>query len=90
MYQTSELVDPLRERGIVLSREQIYRLVTGQPQRLNMALFAALCDFFECTPNELISVEAVRASQPRAVGDTPGHSIGALRPIRAEVRKPTL
>ncbi|WP_199754172.1 helix-turn-helix transcriptional regulator [Amycolatopsis sp. WAC 01375] len=41
MFQTSDLVKPLAERGIVLSREQIYRLVTTPPQRLSMDVFAA-------------------------------------------------
>ena len=52
MFQTSELVTPLAERGISLSREQVYRLVTTPPQRLSMDVFAALCDILGCEPNE--------------------------------------
>ena len=37
---------PLVERGIDLSREQVYRLVTQQPERLNVYVLAALCDIF--------------------------------------------
>lgn len=36
MFQTSDLVPLLAERGVVLSREQVYRLVTQPPQRLSM------------------------------------------------------
>ena len=35
MFQTSELMPLLEERGIHLTREHVYRLVTKTPQRLN-------------------------------------------------------
>ena len=38
IYQTSELVPMLAERGVSLSREHVYRLVTRTPQRLNMEI----------------------------------------------------
>jgi hypothetical protein len=41
MFQTSNLVPLLAERGIVLSREQVYRLVTQPPQRLSMDVLVA-------------------------------------------------
>ena len=56
MFQTSQLVPQLAERGIQLSREQVYRLVTQAPQRLSLEILAALCDIFSCTPNELIEI----------------------------------
>jgi DNA-binding Xre family transcriptional regulator len=59
MYQTSDIVPLLAERGIHLSREQVYRLVTQPPQRLSMDALAALCDILCCTPNDLISIEVV-------------------------------
>ncbi|NDL60563.1 helix-turn-helix domain-containing protein, partial [Phytoactinopolyspora mesophila] len=34
MFQTTDLIAPLAERGAKLSREQVYRLVTGTPERL--------------------------------------------------------
>ncbi|MFE6485401.1 helix-turn-helix domain-containing protein [Streptomyces sp. NPDC057757] len=54
MFQTTELVPLLAERGVHLSREQVYRLVTQPPQRLSMDTLAALCDILACTPNDLI------------------------------------
>jgi hypothetical protein len=33
MFQTSDLAGPLAERGINLSREQLWRLVSQPPQR---------------------------------------------------------
>jgi Cro/C1-type HTH DNA-binding domain len=44
LFQTSDLVPLLAERGIHLSREQVYRLVTQVPQRLSTNTLAALCD----------------------------------------------
>ena len=44
LFNTSDLVGPLSERGVRLSREQVYRLVTQTPQRLNTDVLAALCD----------------------------------------------
>ena len=55
MFQTSNLVPLLAERGITLSREQVYRLVTHPPQRLSMDVLVALCDILGCTPNDLIA-----------------------------------
>ena len=54
MYQTSELVPLLAERGVHLSREHVYRLVARTPQRLNMEVLAALCDILDCEPNDLL------------------------------------
>jgi DNA-binding Xre family transcriptional regulator len=54
MWQTTDLVAPLAERGVALSREQVYRLVTGTPERLNVYVLAALCDIFDCSPSDLI------------------------------------
>jgi len=59
MFQTTDLVPLLAERGIHLSREQVYRLVTQPPQRLSMDTLAALCGILGCTPNDLIEVEVV-------------------------------
>lgn len=59
MFQTSDLVPLLAERGITLSREQVYRLVPQPPQRMSMDTLVALCDNLQCTPNDLIKPEVV-------------------------------
>jgi DNA-binding Xre family transcriptional regulator len=66
MFQTTDLVPLLAERGIHLSREQVYRLVTQPPQRLSMDTLAALCDILGCTPNDLIEIEVVNEQILRA------------------------
>lgn len=58
MYNTTDLIEPLAERGVRLSREQVYRLVTGRPQRLNLDVLAALCDILDCGPERLLEVVA--------------------------------
>jgi len=70
MFQTTDLVPLLAERGVHLSREQVFRLVTQPPQRLSMDTLAALCDILECTPNDLIEVQAVNAQVSKAAGET--------------------
>jgi DNA-binding Xre family transcriptional regulator len=54
MFATTDLRPLLADRGVVLSREQVYRLVTGIPQRLSLATLAALCDILACTPSDLV------------------------------------
>jgi len=87
LYQTSDLVPLLAERGVHLSREHVYRLVTKTPQRLNMEVLAALCDILECDPNDLLEpvVATVRAVR---TGTEAGSHIGDLRPIKASIRRP--
>jgi DNA-binding Xre family transcriptional regulator len=65
MFATTDLAAPLADRGIQLSAAQIYRLVTGTPQRLSLELLAALCDILDCTPNDLIEC---RAATPASRG----------------------
>ncbi|MEW1736053.1 helix-turn-helix transcriptional regulator [Nocardia beijingensis] len=50
LYQISDLVPLPAERGVALSREQVFRLVKQPPQRLSMDVLAALCDALDCTP----------------------------------------
>ncbi|HUG86866.1 MAG TPA: helix-turn-helix transcriptional regulator [Euzebya sp.] len=77
MYQTTELVPLLADRGVALSREQVYRLATGVPQRLNLHVLAALCDILGCQPGELIEchrgapAEPTGAARPQAGRPTP-------------------
>lgn len=87
MYATTELVPLLHERGIDLSASQVHRLVTGTPERLSMAVLAALCDIFATDPSELITTDAVNVGvRKTANGDTPSRaSVAGLRPKRARI-----
>lgn len=87
MFATTDLIEPLHQRGVELSRQMIHRVVTKTPQRINMDLLAALCDILNCTPNDLIEMHVEQVAAPAAVNDA-GPGIGGLRPIRAKVRRP--
>jgi len=87
MFQTIELVEPLRQRGVEMSRQMVHRVVTKAPQRINVDVLGALCDILDCTPNDLLELRHEQIHQAPAVGDT-GPGIGDLRPIRARVRRP--
>ncbi|MGD0247310.1 MAG: helix-turn-helix transcriptional regulator [Streptosporangiaceae bacterium] len=84
MYATTQLRPLLAERGVVLSREQVYRLVTGVPERLSLATLAALCDILGCQPGDLVepvtAAGGVAAAGPAATGDGP-----LPLPVRARV-----
>lgn len=84
MFQTTDLVPLLAERGITLSREQVFRLVTQPPQRLSMDTLAALCDILGCAPGDL--VEPVTAAAARQPGPQPQGP--PPRPVRARVAGP--
>jgi DNA-binding Xre family transcriptional regulator len=65
MWHTTDLVQPLRDRGIELSTVQIYRLVAQQPVRLNLQVLAALCDIFDCRADRLIDLRAADSDSGR-------------------------
>jgi DNA-binding Xre family transcriptional regulator len=83
LWKTTELAPLLRSRGINLSETQVYRLVTGTPERIPARTLAALCDILECTPNDLFEpyVEmraAATADAPRRaedLGSSRGHPV---------------
>jgi DNA-binding Xre family transcriptional regulator len=89
MHNSTDLSPHLVSRGIELSAAQIWRLVTQRPERLSLPLLAALCDIFNCTPADLISVTANDAVAPikRAVGESLDLSAptSRARPRRARV-----
>ncbi|MCC2630176.1 MAG: hypothetical protein K0S14_3826 [Thermomicrobiales bacterium] len=87
LFSTSDLVPLLAERGVVLSREQVYRLVTQTPQRLSMDALAALCDILSCTPNDLIAVQEVNAQVAKTAG---GERPGAPTVRRSTIRRPDI
>lgn len=83
LWKSTELMPLLKSRGINLSESQVYRLVTGTPERIPARTFAALCDILDCTPNDLFEpyVElraAATANAPKRsedIGVQPGNPI---------------
>ena len=84
MSATTDLSEPLGNRGIHLSASQVYRLVVDRPERLSLEILVALLDILGCSMEELI--EPVVIAQPkkaRAAGAPAG--VGTHRPRRARV-----
>ena len=84
MFATTDLVPLLAERGVQLSREQVFRLVTQPPQRMSMDTLAALCDILECQVQDLIEVTVVKEQVRKAVGET--HA--PIQARRTTIRRP--
>ena len=82
LFQTTQLVPLLAQRGVRLSREQVYRLVVGTPERLNLATLAALCDILDCSPADLIEPHRASRAARREAEAAPGRR---PRPRRARV-----
>ena len=71
LWKTTDLIPLLRSRGINLSNAQVHRLVTATPDRIPARTFAALCDIFDCTPNDLF--EPFVEMRAAATADAPRH-----------------
>jgi DNA-binding Xre family transcriptional regulator len=87
MFHTSDLIPHLAERGITLSREQVFRLVTQPPQRLSMDTLVALCDILDCTPNDLIEPAVVNKQVRKAAGEKAAKS-EPIATRRSVIRRP--
>jgi DNA-binding Xre family transcriptional regulator len=84
MFATTDLVPLLAERGVVLSREQVYRLVTRTPERLSTTTLAALCDILSVGPGDLIEVVA----EPRQVRKSAAESGSPARAVKGLTPRP--
>lgn len=89
LHNTTDLIPLLAERGIVLSRPQVYRLVNQRPERVALQVIAAICDIFGCGPDDLITVTAaeVRSRKTAAAAAAPNvvDLDRTVRPRRARV-----
>jgi DNA-binding Xre family transcriptional regulator len=84
MFSTTELLPLLAQRGVGLSREQVYRLVAKVPERLNLETLAALCDILECSPGDLIEITTEPTGRP---SPTSRAKLSDIRPLRAKVAR---
>src|SRR5690606_41327171 len=70
-------------------RSQVHRLVTGIPERLNLQVFAALCDILDAGPAELfepVVITSTRRKTAEETGPLPAAPPGeARRPRRARI-----
>ena len=88
MFATTDLAEPLAQRGIHLSSSQVYRLVTERPERLSLKVLMALLDILDCSMEDLIepiaAVTPVRKARAASGGDA---GVGGLRPKRARITR---
>lgn len=82
LHNTTDLIPLLAERGITLSRPQVYRLVNGQPERVHLLLIAAVCDIFDCGPQDLLTVTAADARTRRTATPTAANVVDLHRTVR--------
>ena len=56
LFATTDLIEPLAERGVTLSASQVHRLVTTPPERLNLTVLAAKGTVlgFDCGPGNAL------------------------------------
>ena len=88
MFTSTALAGPLAERGITLSPSQVHRLVTGTPERLNLAVLAALCDILGVSPADLITVDAAdAAAADGARRKSPGVLAGIPHLVEREITR---
>lgn len=66
MHNSTDLIPRLAERGIELSRPQVYRIVYQRPERMSLHLLSALCDIFGCGVEDLITVTAADVRRKKA------------------------
>jgi DNA-binding Xre family transcriptional regulator len=90
MHNSTELIPRLAERGIQLSRPQVYRVVHQRPERVSLQMMAALCDIFGCGIEDLVTVTAtdVRRKKATSAGAEAAKVVDlnkSVRPRRARV-----
>jgi DNA-binding Xre family transcriptional regulator len=86
MFQTTDLIEPLAQRGIHLSSSQVYRLVVERPERLSMKVLMALLDILNCSIEELIEpVAAPTSARQKRTASGEESGVGDLRPKRARI-----
>jgi DNA-binding Xre family transcriptional regulator len=90
MFSTTDLIPPLKQRGITLSTSQVYRLVVERPERLSLKILMALLDILDCAMDDLIEpvpAAGITARPKKAVsgGALAAEGIDGLRPKRARI-----
>jgi len=88
MFKAIDLAPRLAEHGIRLSDSQVWRLVTGRPERLNLRLLVVLCEILGCEPGELVrrtDVAAPVAKEPASGGQIRKN----LKPRQVRLKRPS-
>ena len=87
MFKATDLGPRLAEHGVRLSDSQVWRLVTGRPERLNLRILMVLCEILGCEPSELVrrtDIDVPAAKESATARTVPTD----LVPKRARLRHP--
>lgn len=87
MFKAIDLAPRLVEHGIRLSDSQVYRLVTGRPERLNLRVLMVLCEILGCEAGELVrrtDIATVTVKEPASAGKVRTD----LKPRQVRLRRP--
>lgn len=89
MFKATDLTPRLAEHGIALSESQVWRLVTGTPERLNMRVLVAVCAILDCQPGDLIALTDTPTGRKRARKTGRPALAKELEPKRVKLRRPS-
>jgi DNA-binding Xre family transcriptional regulator len=87
MFKATDLTPRLAEHGIALSESQVWRLVTGRPERLNVQVLVALCEILDCQIGDLIALTDAAPKRKRQ-GKTAPALDRAIKPKSVKLRRP--
>lgn len=85
VYTAAQLGPLLSEHGVRLSETQVWRLLTGKPERLNLHTLMVLCEILGCTPNDLIRRAEPDAPALRERRSVASAGVGDLVPKKARI-----
>jgi DNA-binding Xre family transcriptional regulator len=88
VHTAKDLAELLHDRGVTLTANAVWRIVTQEPERISFKVLVALCDALDVTPNDLITYTATDAKTVRQRRKASGDDIPDLRqyrPVRARI-----
>jgi DNA-binding Xre family transcriptional regulator len=87
MFKAIDLAPRLAEHGIRLSDSQVWRMVTGRPERVNLRLMMVLCEILGCEPGELVKRTDVAAVVEKEAASG-GQIRRDLKPKQVRLKRP--
>jgi DNA-binding Xre family transcriptional regulator len=87
MFKAIDLAPRLAEHGIRLSDSQVWRLVTGRPERLNLRLLMVLCEILGCEPGQLVKRTDIAAAVEKEPASG-GQIRRDLKPKQVRLKRP--
>lgn len=87
MFRAIDLAPRLAEHDVTLSDSQVWRLVTGRPERANLRVLMVLCEILDCEIGDLVRRSDIAA--PLAKDPASSRAIDpGLEPKPVRLRRP--